>query len=1040
MKKVSGLLLFLFCVSVKIYSAESLLRFPDIHAEQVVFTAGGDLWLSTIHGAAPKRLTQGTGVESFARFSPDGRYLAYTGHDSGEAQVYVIPVSGGAPRQLTFYPNDENRVLGWTPDGRYVVFRSIQQSPWGYAGLGRFFKVPVAGGAAEVFPLMEGGSLSFNAQGTAIAFVREPLLWNSARKRYRGGEAPDVWRYDFATQRLDRLIESPGLDDQPIWHQQDVYFISERNEKANLYRYNIDTKSTVAVTKYQDWDIKWLESSADSLIFEKNGRLFRVDLRDHQVYAIPITLDLAPAERVVDARTTLEAVAVSPSGTDLALVSRGEVFLYSPVQPASLRNLTRSPAARERDFVFSPDGHSAAFISDRSGQDAIHIMSLENRQQRQLTPATDAAARKPLWSPDGKKIAFYNFSRQLLYVDIKTAKSVPVAKSTQGYIYRYSWSPDSRFLAYSMAERASYFGIYLYDTVNKSTEKVTTAEFNDFDLAFDPKGRFLAFISSRDFKPIVTTRLEWNFAVADPDRVYLLPMPHSSEQWRTQIKALPIARGSLSDLQVAGDAIVYRRRREADGIVDASQWDDHAQSICVFNLSRQQESCFEDKSAHVATSLKAIWVVNKDTLRGITLDGEQVGQMDSWSEVQLPRMPLQLNLHAEWQQMFFEAWRFQLANHHYRDTGGLLTPTGQRVNWLALQKQYSSWLPRLANRNDLTFLLDEIAGELEIGHLGAEGGDLPTLPAGPGTGLLGVEWTTDSQGYYRLGKILTGENWHEEMRSPLTEAGVRARVGDYLLAIDDKPIRVPDHPLRHLQGKAGKSISLRLSANNDTDSSWMINVVPIESERQLWYLEWVNRNKRRVAEATGGKVGYVHLADCMQAGLTSFARDWYGSIEKPAIIVDERGNDGGLMAPVFIERIRRSVEGLNFSHDYDGNHSYPIAAFAGQTAMLADKYAGSDGDNLPYFYQKHKLGTVIGTYTGGAVVGGSSLTLADGGIVKTANQAVTDLQGYPEAENVGVKPDIFVDNLPNQVAQGYDAQLEKAIEVLSKRIKSNEKH
>ncbi len=1044
----------------------SFLRFPDIHGDSVAFSAGGDLWIASVSGGPPRRLTEGPGTEYFAKFSPDGRQVAYTGHHRGEPQVYVVSVEGGAPRQLTFYPapvdrdppGDENQVIDWTPDGAHVVFRSLRDSHWATsdlseASIGRFFKVPAAGGPAEPLPLAEGGTLSYSGDGESIAFTREALTWNRAWKRYYGGQAPDLWLYEFAADHLEKLTDWKGADHHPMWRGDRIYFVSDRTGTLNLYRLDLKSRETEALTDYRDLDVRWPGFGPEALVFERGGQFYRMGFDDETVEPIAVDLDLTPPPRTIDAAKDVESVALSPSGREMALVARGEIFVCDASGCPSPRNATRTAEYRERDAAFSPDGRWLAFVSDESGQDEVHVMSVNGEDRRAITRSSRFALRKPVWSADGEKIAFHDYDHNLEYVEVSSGRRVRVARTEQGLMRSTSWSPDSRYLAYTLAERASYARIYLFDTSSGASLQVTDGRFNDYEVAFDPSGRFMAFLSARDFEPIQTTRLEWNFLAADADRVFLLMLrpgegpPLGAQQRGTspatgvdpaglgsRLVALPVARGTLSDLRIAGDVLVYRRRTEISGAAAPRVGDGPERSVCAFALSTQKENCVADEGVRVGAGASHVALASGGSFRLIEGAGALEGRGTAL------RLELRIEPRAEWRQMFREAWRWQWNNHHFRDEKGLRTPLGEPVDWQGLLDRYLPLVDTLTDRDDLTDLQNEIAGELQTGHLGAgtgrRGADAPGLPPSPRTGVLGADLQPDEEGYYRIETILPGENWSERTRSPLTMPGVRARAGDYLHSIDGRPLRAPEDPYRLLEGTLGRKVKLRLSPTTNAAEGWDAEVEPISSATEHWlrYLRWVAVNRRRVDSATEGRVGYIHLPDCSADGLWSFAREWYGLTEKQGVIVDERVNGGGLMAPVFLERIRRIPIGTNFDRTSDGNHTYPMSAFAGRTVMLADKYAGSDGDNLPYFYQKYELGPVIGTRTWGGVVGGDRLTLVDGGYVATANQAVANLEGLPDLENVGVQPDVPVDNLPHEAARGKDAQLDAAIAAILERL------
>jgi len=1047
--RVTALSLVLFLVpgSSRPEKSTSLLRFPDVHGDRVVFSCSGDLWIAPLAGGTALRLTSGEGAEYFPKFSPDGRWIAFTGQYKGYSDVYVLPASGGVPRQLTFYPsraNYDNQVLDWTPDGEHVVFRSLRDST-GKAG--RFFRIRREGGWPEALPLLEGGTLSFSPDGKKMAFTRENRDFE-AWKRYTGGQAQEIWTYDFEKDQIEKITDWEGTDHQPMWHGDRIYFVSDRTGKLNLHRWDTRTRETTRVTDYQDWDVKWPAYGPEAMVFERGGRLYRMSFADEKVAPIAIALNQAPAARYVRVTKNLESGALSPDGNAVAFAARGEIFVGPANQP-SPRNLTATPGARERDVAWSPDGSLLAFISDESGSEELWVFNPQGKERRQLSRESGWAIRRPVWSPDSKRIAFYDLDMNLYYVEVATGKKIKVDDSRQTYIESYCWSPDSRWLAYTKLDRVDSASIFLYSLEGRKVHRVTDERTHDPEVGFDPQGRYLFFISSRDLSP-VHTQIEYNFGFNDMDRVYLgtlrsdtpspflpegEPNPDESkkapgieialEGLGERVVPLPIPPGTLSGLRVGNDVVFYYRRKELDP--------GSPRALYAYDLKAKKEVKIVEDPLYFELSADGskLLLGTPETYRVLNAKAESI---DAQAAAQWTRLELEMwhEPIPEWRQIFREAWRWQKNLHFYRDEKGLLTPRGAPVDWPGLLDRYLPLVDNLTDRRDLNYLMAELIGELEIGHLGAFGGDIPEVENAR-TGLLGALLEPEPSGYFRIARILKGENWNADTRSPLTEPGVKARVGDYLLEINGRPLRLPQSPYELLEKTLGATVTLKLNTSPGPGGAWTVRIQPIASESSLRYLDWVEVNRQKVLKATNGRVGYIHLPNHSTLGLIRFASMWFSQLDKEGIIVDQRSNGGGFVAEEILERIRRFPVGMNKCRSC-GTWTYPKAAFAGHTVMLTDKYAGSDGDNFPYFYRKYNLGPIVGTRTWGGVVGGGALMLADGGRVTAADNAVTNLALDPEVENYGVEPDVAVDNLPNEAAQGRDAQLEKAIEVILDRI------
>lgn len=1029
-----------------------MMRFADIHKDKVIFSYAGDLWISGINGDYARRLTTGKGTEYFAKFSPDGKWIAFTGQYKGYNQVYVMPVTGEIPKQLTFYPAQsryDNQVIDWTPDGEYIIFRSFRDT-FAFYTKGRLFKISYKGGWPEPLPLSEGAALSFSPCTKKIAFnriVRDFEPW----KRYKGGMAQDVWIYDFDKDDIRKITDWKGTDHHPMWHEDKIYFVSDRTGILNIYSYNTRTSETKQITDFREWDVKWPSLGPQAIVFELRGRLYSMDLSDENVAPLKIKIgyDLTNvAPKYVDASKNLESISLSPHGDMIAFGVRGELFIVSP-EKGSVRNLSQTPSVREQNLAWSPDGKWIAYISDRPGTEELFIMDKDGKECIQLTRGSKWIIRNPVWSPDGKKIAFMDLGLDLYFVDIETKKKTKVDSSNQTLVKYYNWSPDCRWIAYTKFDQTEFATLYIYNLETKKVFQITDGHRWDVEGVFGPKGEYLYFISRRDFNPSFGN-FEYNYTYSDMDRVYVLilnksiPSPfipkhiedrekHSSREemkpsgkiqidfkgLSDRVIALPISPAEISDLKAGRDAVFYLKKSVLKRRT--------RRTLCVFNLREKKEVVvFEDPQFFdLSADCEKLLLVTENAFK--VLDAE-TAKIDSEEVKRWPQLKLDTRCDpiAEWKQMFQEAWRWQRNLHFFEDMGGL--------DWPGILKKYLPLVDHLTDRHDLNYLISEMIGELEVGHLFAGGGDIAQVETVK-TGLLGGDLAPDENGYFRIIKIFKGENWNSTARSPFTEPGIKASEEDYILQINGKHLRLPENPYNLLEKTLDKIIELRLNGNPVQAGSWTVNVETIRSEAQLRYLDWVEQNRLKVEKTSKGRVGYVHVPNMGRSGLNQFAKDWYSQLNKEGIIVDERFNDGGYLAEAMLERMMRYPVGMNINKA-EGNWTYPKAAFSGHIVMLIDKYAGSDGDNFPYFYREYRkrgferFGPIIGTRTWGGVIGGISLSLMDGGRVSAAGNAVTNMGLDPEVENYGVPPDIEIDNLPNDAARGHDAQLEKAIEMI----------
>lgn len=685
--------------------------------------------------------------------------------------------------------------------------------------------------------------------------------------------AQDVWLYDFEKHEIERITDWRGTDRHPMWHRDGVYYVSDRTGTLNLYRWDSETRETRQLTDYQDWDIKWPGHGPEAIVFERGGSLYRMGFTDETLIPLAIEIDHRPAARDVDAAKNLQSVALSPDGERVVFGARGEVFVASSKQ-AEPRNVSRTPASRERDVAWSPDGKRIAFLSDETGTEELYVMTADGEERKQLTEGSRWIIRNPIWSPDGMKIAFHNLDMELFYVDVESGTKTRVDRSRQTFIRDYGWSPDSEWLTYTKLDRVDFASIFLYELSTGKLHRVTNERTWDAESVFDPAGRYLFFIARRDFNP-AHGRIEYNFTYNDMDRIYLLTLKAdtaspfgpeasgdaaeaSSAAVSTEIDlsglgqrvvGFPISPGSISGLRVVEDVVFYIRRTELDRRAPAS--------LYAYDLNAKKEVKVLEGPEYfdVSPDGMKLLVGLEDRYGVVAARASEIGGevVEGWRKLELP---MRLEPIAEWRQMFGEAWRWQKSLHWYEDED-LYTPDGRVVDWSGIREKYLPLVDRLSDRQDLNYLLAEMLGELEIGHLGARGGDLPKVEPAR-TGLLGAELSPDAAGYFRIDRILAGENWNPDTRSPLTEPGVNASPGDYLLEINGEPLRLPENPYRLLEKTLGTTVTLKLNTSPSEEGAWTVKLRPIRSEARLRYLEWVESNLRRVEEATDGRVGYVH--------------------------------------------------------------------------------------------------------------------------------------------------------------------------------------
>ncbi|HOW86880.1 MAG TPA: PDZ domain-containing protein [Candidatus Aminicenantes bacterium] len=1053
-----------------------LLRFPTVSNDAIAFSCAGDLYTVPLAGGVARKLTSyAEGYEAFARFSPDGASIAFTGEYDGNREVYLIPASGGAPRRLTYTPSlgrddisdrmgPNNLVMGWTPDGANVVFRS-RMAEWNDFN-GQLYLVPKAGGRPAQLPLPRGGFCSFSPDGTKLAYnriFREFRTW----KRYRGGMADDVWIYDFAAKTVENITANPALDIIPMWSGNRIYFVSDRDEakRANLYVYDLAAKETRKLTDFTEFDIKFPSLGPKSIVFENGGYIYNFDLASEKAVRVPVII----ADDQVSARGGVLKVGgqvtnyeIGPDGQRALFGAHGDVFTV-PAKNGNTRNLTATPGIHERNSKWSPDGRTIAFFSDRSGQDEIWLMNADGTgEPRPLTTGGDTYKYNLLWSPDGSKILWDDKMLRLSCVDVATKAVTVVVTAKAGEIGRFSWSPDSRWIAYDRPDVDTPNRVYLYSLDSGKTFPVTDAWYNSYGPSFSRDGKYLFFVSDRDFNPVFS-QTEYDHAYLAMSRVYFVTLakdtkspfaPKSDEVEVKPAKAAapaPAAKTEAKPAAKTGPEAVAPVKVDADGLMDRLV----ALPIETANyggVNAVGDSVYYGKFKPGAGGASLMFydlaeLKEKDlgSFQGyeISADGKKmlVGKDGGYAIIDLPKAPITLeskldlsgldvlrDRRQEWDQIYEECWR-QMKEFFY-------APNMHGVDWDALRLKYLPLAAAAHHRADLTYVIGELIGELSSGHTYVGGGDMPAAPKVK-VGMLGAKLERDAKtGFYRIARILKGLNWDRSVRSPLTELGVDVKEGEYIVAANGRSLDKVADISEALYNTVGRQVTLKVAPAADGKNARDVVVLPVETENSLYYNDWVEANIAKVDRATGGRVGYIHIPNMGVDGLNEFVRRFYPQLRKKALIVDVRGNGGGSVSPMIIDRLVREMVMVEVGRNQTPGPD-PGAAFIGPKVCLCDEFSASDGDIFPYRFKTLKLGPVIGKRTWGGVVGiRGTLPLLDGGSINKPEFAPYSPDGKGWIiEGRGVEPDIVVDNDPAREFAGLDDQLNKGIEVVLEQLK-----
>ncbi len=1093
------LLAFLMVVPLGI-SAElpegRLMRFADIYKDKIVFSYAGDLWLVSSSGGEARRITTDPGLELFPKFSPDGKWIAFTAQYDGNFNVYVMPSDGGEPKQLTFEPDPvslpermgpNNEVITWLPDSQHILFLSRRDTfnDW----FGRLFTVSIDGGLPVRLPIDKGGLTSFSPDGTKIAYNR---IFRNFRtwKRYTGGMHQQLSIYDLKDNTYELIADNPHVSTYPMWHGDTIYFGSDRGpeHRMNLYSYSLKSKEVKQLTDFKDYDVDWPSLGPDAIVFTNGGYLYTFDLKSQKAKKLTVYL---PGDRDL-ARQHWANVAkfvtdfdISPEGNRAVMSARGDVFTV-PAKDGSIRNLTQTAGIRERYVAWSPDGKWIAYLSDRSGEEEYYIVPQDGMgKEIRITTDGKMARMPPVWSPDSKKLLFADKDVRLWYVDIDQKTPVLIDQGKYFDITEYVWSPDSKWVAYSRVEENNNSIINLYSLADKKITPVTTSFTSSGSPSFDPEGKYLFFLSQRDYNEVLGV-YDFEFANPKATRVYLvtlradLPSPFApksdeagkkpdesadkdkdqsadkSKKEKTpedvtknfridlagiqdRVVAVPMPPGNLYNLQ-AGKNGVYYASGPIYGLSGPLPGEESA--VHVYDLKERKDNVLLTGTGSFALSFDGSKLLYAGGHGGGEGGSQTYGIIDAKPSgnphkigdgvLNLSAMEMDIDPRAEWKQMFDEVWRQERDFFFEKSMNG--------VDWAAEKERYAPLLPDVADRFDLTYVLGEMIGELSNSHTYVGGGDYPNLHP-VNLGLLGVDYELDAaSGYYRFKKIYPGENWDSSTRSPLTEPGVVAKEGDYLIAVNGHELKAPEAPNQLFVNTAGETVTLTLNSKPSTDGAHTVMVRPLSTEYSLRMLDMIDTNRRKVDQATGGRVGYVYIPNMGDEGLNEFVKQYFPQIRKEGMIIDVRYNGGGFVDQLIFERLRRVLIGMESARNF-ASGTNPPAVFNGSMACITNSYAASDGDIFSYYFKKYHLGPLIGTRTWGGVRGiRGYMPLLDGGYITRPEFSVYGLNSEWVVENYGVEPDIVVDNRPDLVMKGQDPQLEKAIEVVMQDIKEHPKH
>ncbi|MDX2041505.1 MAG: PDZ domain-containing protein [Acidobacteriota bacterium] len=1097
-KPILSLLLAVALASLCLAQGEAtLFQKPTVNQTHIVFVYAGDLWSVPRTGGDAKRLTTGIGTETNPYFSPDGTQVAFTGEYDGNTDVYVVPAAGGVPKRLTFHPGPDV-AAGWTPDGKRVLFSSGRSS---YAGFVRLFTVGAeganSGGLPEEVPLPMGERGAYSPDATRIAY--EPLnQWQPEWKRYYGGQQDVIWIAKLSDSTVEKLPRKGGNDRYPMWVGDRIFFLSDRDERYALYSYDVKTKKTDLLVKDSVFDIKTASAwsgdakSSAAIAFEQFGTIHLYDLKTNKAQKVSIRVaadQLAMRPRFERVGQRIFNTHISPTGARAVFEARGEIITV-PAEKGDPRNLTNTPGVMERDPAWSPDGKWIAYFSEESGEYALHLRDQKGEGEVKKFALPPTFYGSPTWAPDSKKIAFTDKKLQLWYLEIEKGQPVKVDANPIGFnedVMDPVWSPDSRWLTYTKQLPNLLRAVFVYSLETGKANQVTDGLGDARFPAFDRSGKYLYFTASTNLGPSISFADLSGFGNQPTRSVYAIVLrndipsplaPESDEEKIAEEKKPDAATGGQGDAakpatSPAGAtlpaAAAPPAKKDEPTRIDLEGIDQRVIALPIPNRNYQ---------GLIAGKANVIYIIEQ--LAGATAPGYTVQKYDlekrkldkaldgvtafeisangekalyrqgfgSWvigsvatlgapmppgapggpSMLKVADMEVRVEPQVEWRQMYNEVWRNERDFFYDKNLHGL--------NLEEMKKRYAPYVEAVAHRSDLTYLFTDMLNQLTIGHMFIFGGDQPRPNFVPG-GLLGADYKIEN-GRYRFAKVFNGENWNPNLRAPLTAPGINVKEGEYLLAVGGRELRSTDSVYQFLESKAGKQVVIKVGANADGSNSREVTVVPVGSEQGLRYLAWIEGNRRKVDQLSGGKLAYLHMPDTANGGYANFNRYFFAQTNKNGILLDERFNNGGLLADYVVQLLSRQQ--LSNIHYREGGQDVPVPAGAiyGPKAMLINELAGSGGDAMPWYFKKSKIGPLVGKKTwGGLIASFAPPPLMDGGGNTAPDAAIYGLDGEWEVENAGVAPDIEVEFDPALWRQGRDPQLERAVEYLLEELKKN---
>ncbi|MEZ2414509.1 PDZ domain-containing protein [Muriicola sp. E247] len=1074
MKFHISLLFVLFSLSSFGQINAKLMRYVDVSETQICFVYGGDIWVVDKNGGTATQLTNSPGEESYPKFSPDGKEIAFTARYRGNPDVYVMPTTGGVPVRLT-YGSHNDRMVEWHPSGDKILFASRRETGIPSGRVNQLFLIPKTGGMPERLPIPYGEIATYSADGTQLAYITK-ITETYPFKRYRGGLTSEVILFDLETNTAKNITNNEANDGKPAWGGDKIYFLSDRADdfRLNIWSYDVSSESLRQVTQFKEFDITYLSAGPDDLVFEVGGALHLMNLatEDSKRIEVNVVSDLTlEMTRRLEVDNQIRGMTASPGASRIVFEARGELFNV-PVKEGFVKNITGSSGAFDHSPTWSPNGDHVAYWSDKSGEYEIYVQSIRTEQAaRKLTSRGKGFGYTLYWSPDSKKLAFIDEKNDISIVDVASG-AVEVADNYEwnyghGGRYRYpiSWSHDSKFLAYSIGMENGNEAVFIYDLNAKQARQVTSGFYNDSNPTFGTEGKYLFFLTDRNFSAVYSDMQDGTWIYPNATQLAAISLseefPYLLQAKNDELKAadkdepeenkdkkkgkkentkqeapklikvdwnglesrlvlLPAEPGNLNNLMAFDGKVVYRRfPNSGSGGGDPE--------LFFYDLKEREEKSIMAKiNAVVKTADGESLLVRSGPKFGVIKPEPDQKIKDA---IPTGGLVMELNPREEWRQIFQDTWR------RHRDF--FYDENMQQVDWNALRIQYGALIEDARSRWDVSFLQSNLVAELSAGHTYTFGGDNQPVE-NVSTGYLGIDWDMDAKGY-KIKRIVKPADWDAENRSPFDRPGVGVSAGDYIHSVNGMYLPLDKEPYAAFEGLNGKTVVLKVSKTGNAGDAKdvVITCLTAQQEGNIRYLDWIEQNRLRVEELSEGKLGYVYMTNTAGRGQLDLVKMYYGQLDKEGFIIDERFNGGGQLADRFLELMTRPVI-YNLYWRHGKSHTFPTKANTGPMGMLINGWAGSGGDGLPWAFRELDAGPIVGERTIGILVGpATGHQLIDGGGITVPGARLYFNNGSWFDEGVGVRPDIVVWDDPNLLMQGRDPQMEKVVDEVLKLLENS---